>query len=53
MHAAVVDDEVERQWLLADRVFPAFAAYRCDAAKAHRTIPIIQLSPHPADATIR
>jgi deazaflavin-dependent oxidoreductase (nitroreductase family) len=46
MHAAVVDDEAERTrlWVLADRVFPAFASYRRDAAAAHRTIPIVQLT---------
>ena len=45
----VVDDEAERDrlWALADRVFPAFARYRRDAAAIHRTIPIVQL--HPVD----
>jgi deazaflavin-dependent oxidoreductase (nitroreductase family) len=54
MRATVVDDEAERQrlWRLADRVFPAFATYRRDAAKADRTIPIIQLSPE-LDVTTR
>jgi deazaflavin-dependent oxidoreductase (nitroreductase family) len=46
MHASVVDDEAERErlWVLADRVFPAFAIYRRDAAKANRTIPLVQLT---------
>jgi deazaflavin-dependent oxidoreductase (nitroreductase family) len=47
MHATVVDDESERArlWQLADRVFPAFASYRRDAAKVNRRIPIVQLTP--------
>lgn len=47
MRAAVVDDEAERQrlWTLADRVFGPYAAYRREAAKANRTIPIVQLTP--------
>src|SRR4030095_4987987 len=47
MHAAVVDDEAERErlWQLADRVFPAFASYRRDAARVNRRIPIVQLTP--------
>jgi len=47
MHATVVDDEAERNrlWQLADRVFPAFASYRRDAAKVNRSIPIVQLTP--------
>jgi deazaflavin-dependent oxidoreductase (nitroreductase family) len=47
MRATVVEDpaEAERLWVLADRVFPAFAAYRHDAAEAHRTIPLVQLTP--------
>ena len=47
MWAAVVEDEAEaeRLWVLADRVFPAFAAYRRDAATAHRTIPLVRLTP--------
>lgn len=47
MRAAVVDDEAERErlWTLADRVFPAFATYRRDAAEEHRSIPLIQLTP--------
>jgi deazaflavin-dependent oxidoreductase (nitroreductase family) len=47
MRAAVVDDETERKrlWPLADRVFPAFASYRRDAARVNRRIPIVQLTP--------
>jgi deazaflavin-dependent oxidoreductase (nitroreductase family) len=46
MHAGEVHDEEERArlWLLADRVFPAFARYRRDAAVTNRTIPIVQLT---------
>ena len=46
MRAEVVHGEAERErlWTLADRVFPAFAKYRRDAAKVHRTIPIVQLT---------
>jgi deazaflavin-dependent oxidoreductase (nitroreductase family) len=46
MHATVVSDEAERErlWRLADRVFAPYATYRRDAAKAGRTIPIIQLT---------
>ncbi len=49
MRATVVDDDAERArlWVLADRVFPAFATYRRDATAAHRTIPIVQLTPCP------
>ena len=52
MRAHVVDDEAEqkRLWVLADRVFPAFASYRRDAAKLNRTIPIVQLSQRESDA---
>ena len=47
MRAMVVNDESERDrlWGLADRVFPAFASYRRDAARVNRTIPIVQLTP--------
>jgi deazaflavin-dependent oxidoreductase (nitroreductase family) len=43
--AEVVTDETERErlWELADRVFPPYATYRERAAKAGRTIPILQL----------
>lgn len=46
MRATVVSDEPERRrlWTLADRVFAPYAAYRQEAAKANRTIPIVQLS---------
>jgi deazaflavin-dependent oxidoreductase (nitroreductase family) len=46
MQATVVGDDAERQrlWTLADRIFPPYAAYRREAAKANRTIPIVQLS---------
>jgi deazaflavin-dependent oxidoreductase (nitroreductase family) len=45
MRATVVSDEAERRrlWTLADRVFAPYATYRREAAKAHRTIPIVQL----------
>ena len=41
----VVDGEAARTrlWELADRVFPAFAGYRENAARSGRTIPILQL----------
>lgn len=43
----VVEEESsrERLWELADRVFPPYAAYRERAARAGRTIPILQLVP--------
>jgi deazaflavin-dependent oxidoreductase (nitroreductase family) len=46
MRAAVVDDEAERDrlWTLADRVFAPYAAYRREAARVNRTIPIVQLT---------
>jgi deazaflavin-dependent oxidoreductase (nitroreductase family) len=45
--AQLIDDEAsrERLWQLADRVFPAYASYRVRAARAGRTIPILQLHP--------
>jgi deazaflavin-dependent oxidoreductase (nitroreductase family) len=45
--AEVVEDEAERirLWELADRVFPAFAAYRTSAATSGRAIPILRLVP--------
>jgi deazaflavin-dependent oxidoreductase (nitroreductase family) len=45
MRAEVVGDERERErlWVLADRVFAPYAAYRREAAKASRSIPIVQL----------
>jgi deazaflavin-dependent oxidoreductase (nitroreductase family) len=47
MRATVVtgEDERRRLWALADRVFAPYAAYRREAAKAGRTIPIVQLTP--------
>ena len=41
MRATAVNDEAERErlWVLADRVFPAFASYRHDAVNAGRTDP--------------
>jgi deazaflavin-dependent oxidoreductase (nitroreductase family) len=53
MRAAVVSDEAERQrlWGLADRVFAPYAAYRQDAARANRTIPIVQLTPRVPDGS--
>lgn len=47
MRAAVVGDEAERRrlWALADRVFAPYADYRREAARANRTIPIVQLTP--------
>lgn len=46
MRATVVSDEAElrRLWTLADRVFAPYVAYRREAAKASRTIPIVQLT---------
>jgi deazaflavin-dependent oxidoreductase (nitroreductase family) len=46
-HATVVEAEDERRrlWELADQVFPPFAAYRDSAARAGRTIPIVELRP--------
>jgi deazaflavin-dependent oxidoreductase (nitroreductase family) len=46
MRAAVVSDAGERRrlWALADNVFPPYAAYRREAARAGREIPIVQLS---------
>jgi deazaflavin-dependent oxidoreductase (nitroreductase family) len=49
--AEIVEDEASRirLWALADRVFPAFAAYRRSAALAGRDIPILQLLPSKDD----
>jgi deazaflavin-dependent oxidoreductase (nitroreductase family) len=46
MRATVIGDEDERKrlWALADRVFAPYAAYRREAAKVNRTIPIVQLT---------
>jgi deazaflavin-dependent oxidoreductase (nitroreductase family) len=45
--ADVIDDPTERErlWRLADRVFPPYATYRKRAARAGRTIPVVQLTP--------
>jgi deazaflavin-dependent oxidoreductase (nitroreductase family) len=47
MRAEVVTDEAERRrlWALADKVFAPYADYRREAARANRTIPIVQLYP--------
>jgi deazaflavin-dependent oxidoreductase (nitroreductase family) len=52
MRATVVSDEAERErlWTFADRVFAPYAAYRREAAKVNRTIPIVQLTAHKLDA---
>jgi deazaflavin-dependent oxidoreductase (nitroreductase family) len=52
MRATVVSDEDERDriWTLADRVFAPYATYRREAAKANRTIPIVQLTARASDA---
>lgn len=52
MRATVVEDEAERRrlWVLADRVFAPYAAYRREAAEANRQIPIVQLVPRPPAA---
>jgi deazaflavin-dependent oxidoreductase (nitroreductase family) len=46
MRATVVSDEAERDrlWALADHVFAPYATYRREAARANRTIPIVQLT---------
>jgi deazaflavin-dependent oxidoreductase (nitroreductase family) len=43
--AAVVTDpaEIDRLWLVADQVLPAYAVYRDRAAATGRTIPILRL----------
>jgi deazaflavin-dependent oxidoreductase (nitroreductase family) len=45
--AEVVEDEAERArlWDLADRVYPQYAGFREQAAKAGRVIPVVQLIP--------
>ena len=46
MRATVVDEaDRDRLWMLADRVFAPYADYRREAARANRTIPIVQLAP--------
>jgi deazaflavin-dependent oxidoreductase (nitroreductase family) len=46
MRAEIVTDEDERErlWALADRVFAPYATYRREAAEAGREIPIVQLA---------
>jgi deazaflavin-dependent oxidoreductase (nitroreductase family) len=45
--AEIVEGEAERRrlWELADRIYPQYADFRADAARAGRTIPIVQLVP--------
>ncbi len=52
MRASVVADEEERRrlWALADRVFAPYEAYRRQAARLKRTIPIVQLAADEPDA---
>jgi deazaflavin-dependent oxidoreductase (nitroreductase family) len=47
MRATIIDADVERNrlWEFADNVFPAYRAYRADAAKVGRVIPIVALMP--------
>lgn len=46
LRATIVhEDDHPRLWAQGDRVFPAYARYRRDAAAARRTIPLIQLVP--------
>jgi deazaflavin-dependent oxidoreductase (nitroreductase family) len=51
--ATCVEDEAARSrlWDLADRVFPAFATYRRNAALTDRSIPILQLTPREPPGT--
>jgi deazaflavin-dependent oxidoreductase (nitroreductase family) len=46
MSATLVSDKGERNrlWTLADQVFAPYAAYRRDAARTNRPIPIVQLA---------
>lgn len=48
--ASVVDDDVDRLWAAADRVFPPYASYRRRAAESGRTIPLVRLTPRPDDS---
>lgn len=52
MTATVVRDEAERArlWTLADQVFAPYAAYRRNAARTNRIIPIVQLAAREPDA---
>jgi deazaflavin-dependent oxidoreductase (nitroreductase family) len=47
LRAEIVEDEAERQrlWDLADRVYPQYAAFREQAGRTGRVIPIVQLVP--------
>ncbi|MBA2281545.1 MAG: nitroreductase family deazaflavin-dependent oxidoreductase [Actinomycetota bacterium] len=51
MRATVVEGDAERArlWALADRVFAPYAQYREQAARAGRSIPIVQLEAHSYD----
>src|ERR1700756_5546705 len=51
MKAMVVSDDAEcqRLWALADRVFPAYASFRHDAAKVNRKSPIVRLTQREPD----
>jgi deazaflavin-dependent oxidoreductase (nitroreductase family) len=50
MRATVVSHgaEYQRLWTLANRVFPPYDKFRREAAKANRTIPIVQLTARQA-----
>jgi deazaflavin-dependent oxidoreductase (nitroreductase family) len=54
MQATEITDEAERQrlWGLADRLFAPYAVYRREAAKANRTIPIVQLTPRQSGGAV-
>ena len=43
--ASMVEEDVDRLWAAADRVFPPYARYRRQAAESARTIPLVRLSP--------
>jgi deazaflavin-dependent oxidoreductase (nitroreductase family) len=47
MRAEVIagEEERERLWALADRVFAPYATYRREAAESGRQIPVVQLTP--------
>jgi len=45
--ASVVDDDIDRLWAAADRVFPPYTRYRREAARSGRTIPLVRLTPRP------
>ncbi|MGH2845430.1 MAG: nitroreductase/quinone reductase family protein [Thermoleophilaceae bacterium] len=49
--AHVVEDETERQrqWGLADQVFPGYKHYRVDAGRHGRTIPLLRLEAESAN----